>query len=141
MMVDWFEMKNLDDFEPEGEYEDLRGVVEMLYNKDNTFLWAFKEKNKVVAIASLANFRVGVGEAGMIMGNNISKVKLGLHRSTLKLLNYCHKELGLHRIQMSVEEDYHKGKRWAHSLGFLYEGTMKSFGFNKKNHLLFARIF
>ena len=140
MTYELFEMEHIKGFVPLSSVENLKLVMESMMSTQDNIIWSLMIKGKVVAFAFVRNFRVGVAEVGMLMSKDIYKDRMGLQKVVLKLIEYCEKELGIHRLQMSVEQGFQMGVRWAHSLGFLYEGTMLKYGYDKKNHLLFSRV-
>ena len=72
--------------------------------------------------------------------DEVRSIPLAFHRRILALLANYEKTLNLHRIVMSVQEDFEEGIRWAEALGFEREGLMRKHGPTKLNHYLYARV-
>lgn len=71
---------------------------------------------------------------------------LGLHpvgytRTLRRLLDVQVKKLKLHRVSMTVRGDYAAGHRWAKALGFTDEATLREYGPDKSDYVLYRRLF
>lgn len=68
-----------------------------------------------------------------------------VHKYPKSLIQMCKATLimleksGTHRVQIDVRADYKAGQRFAEALGFKPEGTMKNYGSDKQDYILYAR--
>lgn len=83
-----------------------------------------------------------------IMWDNraIGWVKMSKHAG--KDLRFIHKAVqdiidnaGFRRVEAYVDSSFKEGKRWVKMLGMQYEGTMRAFGPDGRDHDLYARIY
>ena len=75
-----------------------------------------------------------------VTSEEVKEKPISFHRLTLSVIAHYERELGLHRIQISVREGYTEGMRWAEKLGFQNEGLMRSYMSDKTNHYRYARV-
>ncbi len=83
----------------------------------------------------------GVGELWIAISGKLRERPLLLVKHTLIVMGMIQSRGGFHRLQLHICEDDHRLVRWAEALGFTFEGIMRQYGADKKNHRLYARIY
>jgi len=141
MTVEEFKLEHLENFEPTNAHKHmpLKQQFEIMKDDPNHHVLSIR-KDGIIAIVGVHIFTAGVGEVYTFITDHIYKHNKDFHTTIINLIKYCHRDLKLHRLQMAVEVGFGKGAKWAHSLGFRFEGTMKAYSVDKKDHSLFARI-
>jgi len=81
----------------------------------------------------------GTLEAFGLFSEEVRREKVSFHKTVTEILDKSYDLFRLHRIQIVVRSDYGDGKKWAESLGFLYEGTMKRYGPTGLDYCLYGR--
>jgi hypothetical protein len=86
--------------------------------------------------------RPGVADAWTLFTPMLKTLPFFLHRTVKIELCTVIKKFNLRRIQCTIEmtDESHTACKWAKSLGFQYEGTMRSYTHDGKNVYLFALI-
>lgn len=97
------------------------------------------DREQPVAIFGSFTFVPGVVHLWGLISDDVRQKPLAFHRVTRELLKYYEKTAAPRRIQMDVKASYIEGQRWAKSLGFEYEGTMKRYGVNGEDFHLYGR--
>jgi hypothetical protein len=81
----------------------------------------------------------GVWQVWGIVGVMAKHYPFEYHRFMKQYIHQKMIEFEARRFQMSVRADYREGIRWAEALGFVREGTMKHYGHDGTDYLLYAR--
>jgi len=82
----------------------------------------------------------GVAQVWGLLSDAIKIRKKEFHKIVMKIIESAFDHYLLRRMQMSVRSGFHEGLRWAGSLGFKYEGTMKKYGPSGDDYWLLARV-
>jgi len=93
----------------------------------------------VYGVLGLREIWPGVADAWAVLGEQVQEHPIGFHRLVLSVIAHYERELNLHRIQISVREEYKAGRKWAQKLGFEEEGLMKAYTSDKINYYRFGR--
>jgi hypothetical protein len=97
-------------------------------------------QDKVVAIIGSLELWPGVCEIWSIISQDISEYRMSFCRWAKKLLTALEKEKRYHRIQLrAIDDAVHTN--FCLWLGFTYEGTMKMYGPDKQNYIIWAKVF
>lgn len=95
--------------------------------------------NTIIAIIGLLHIKKGVAEVFLIPSIHVNKYKISFFKIMKRIVtNILDGEI-LHRVQMTIEEHWEHGKKWARALGFKEEGLMHGYGPNGGNEYMFAR--
>jgi len=98
------------------------------------------ENFNIVGIVGLAMHRPGVSSAWSIMDQRMPQHGVGVTRCVRKLINETQKQHELKRMDMLCRyTDCGKYERWAKTLGFEYEGTLRKYGPDGEDYVLLAR--
>lgn len=108
--------------------------------KNHPFSISMHDKNgELGLVAGLDIFHPGVAEGWAIITPNISKYPIAYTKKMIKVVDTTMEHFDLHRLQIIVKC---RGDlvKWAISLGFEIEGTMKKFGKDKSDYYIMGRI-
>lgn len=95
---------------------------------------------RVLACAGIQPMWPGRAVAWAILSSQIgARGFLRYHRWVARALDDAHAR-GLWRIETTVDPEFDNAVRWAAALGFLYEGRMRGYAPDGRDHLLVARV-
>jgi hypothetical protein len=95
---------------------------------------------EVLAMSGLSLLWAGVGQLWMRTCLNAHKYPVAIVKSTRRYLAGLESTLGLRRIQATVRADSVINRRFVEFLGFRTEGTMRGFGPDGSDYILYARV-
>jgi hypothetical protein len=81
----------------------------------------------------------GVAQGWIFASDRLRRHPVTLHRTVQHGLALAEAGLALHRIQITVHEDFAASRRWVERLGFRFEGRMPGYGPNRDTYLRYAR--
>ena len=81
----------------------------------------------------------GVASVGALFTPHLTKYRVASIRTVTEVIELVGLHLNLHRMELAVQSDYKTGHRWAKALGFEPEGTLKMYGPNKQDHVMYGR--
>ena len=106
----------------------------------NDMAWTALDGDTVVVCAGIVEAWQGRGIAWALLSRHLSPISFRrIHRWVKRALDDAHVR-GLWRIETTIDPDFDNAVRWAAALGFRYEGHMRMYGPDKRDHLLVARI-
>lgn len=82
----------------------------------------------------------GVAQAWVFASDSLRACPVVLHRTVARALGAGERLLRLHRVQISVHENFLTSRRWVERLGFACEGAMPGFGPNGDTYYRYARL-
>lgn len=94
--------------------------------------------DQFVAAAGIVIPYPGLGEGWAVVGPLAVKHRVWFHRTTLRFMVRFMKDLNLNRLQATVRADWPTGIRWAKHLGFQPETTLRKFGRNGEDMMMFS---
>ena len=71
----------------------------------------------------------------------IKKHRLRFHKGSLKFMVHAAEELNLHRLHVTVSAHNVPAVKWIESIYFSREGVLKKYSFDKKDMIMYSRIF
>ena len=71
----------------------------------------------------------------------IFKHKLKFHKGALKFMEMCAEQLNLHRLHVTGSARNVRALKWIESIYFKREGVLKKYSFNKKDMIMYSRLF
>jgi hypothetical protein len=83
----------------------------------------------------------GFGQVWGILDRRLDQHPIALLKSCIILLNYAVQKQKLRRVSVTVRSGYTKGNRFAHALGFDFEGKMAGYLPDGGDANLYARLF
>ena len=83
----------------------------------------------------------GSAQIWAVLGEELDRHPIALLKSCIILLNYAVQKQKLRRVSLTVRSDYTKGNRFAHALGFDFEGKMHAYLPDGGDANLYARLF
>lgn len=132
---------HLDFFNPEGEFDNLYEDLNVFQMHPNNKIVTVIKDGKVICIAACQWLRHTVGEVAILIDKNMRENKLFFVKSIHWLMEkYLVEHLGYERLQMAIKCDEEDKIKWAQSLGFEREGTMKGYDLHNVDHYLYARL-
>jgi RimJ/RimL family protein N-acetyltransferase len=97
--------------------------------------------DQLLGIIGIAVLWPGCGEVWTILDDTLKhQRKRQLVISVRTALDIAQQSLGLRRVQLAVESAAEYAGSWPQALGFELEGTMRCFGVDGSDYLLFGRI-
>lgn len=120
-------------------YRDLKTRTSKLVNHPGAYTRTILLDGRPIAVIGVVKLWDGVAEAWSVTSDEVRRVPLSFHKVVSGLIKAVERHLGIRRIQMSVDENYSEGHRWAEALGFKREGLMLKYGPIGENHFLYAR--
>lgn len=139
-----FKMQDLCGFEPKtgifSSESELASRLENLVHSDKAYTYSVVLGHKVIAIIGIVQDWKGVGTVWSVTSEHVRKVPIGFHKLIIAMIKAHEKIIGLHRVQMTVREDYEEGQKWAFHLGFKPEGVLHQYGPDRANHVIFSRL-
>lgn len=104
--------------------------------------WACIGDGRILAMFGVAPYWDGCAEAWLMVDTyGISKRRVQLTKGSRRFFNHIGPALGLRRLQIMVSVAHREAVSWAHLLGFEYEATLKRYGVDGSDHLVFARFY
>ena len=84
----------------------------------------------------------GVAELWLIPDMRLMrKWKLKFHKGSLKFMELAADELNLHRLHVTVSAQNVRAVKWIEHIYFKREGVLKKYSFNKKDMIMYSRLF
>lgn len=120
-------------------YDDVLPLL--LGAESHMFLTMIDGKGMPLAIFGGRIMWSGVLNAFSVISVHVHENPIEFHKSVLGLIELVAGTGKFRRIQITVNNEYDAGLKWARSLGFEFEGLMRKWGRNGKDHALFARYF
>ena len=81
----------------------------------------------------------GVAEAWLLTSYKVETNPIALTRGAIRYFNIIYSDMQLHRLQIVVDCRNTIAMRWARALKFTEEGTMRGYGPDGADHIMFAR--
>jgi RimJ/RimL family protein N-acetyltransferase len=102
--------------------------------------WSAVMRNgEVLGCAGIVPLWRGVGAGWLFGGEELRRYPVALHRAVARGIPRAMRGLGLHRLQISVHEDFARSLAWAARLGFACEGAMPGYGPDGATYIRYAR--
>lgn len=111
---------------------------------DGDAFTGIREDGVIIGAAGITRLWEGVGEAwSYLLPICKAQHKLTLHRGVRNGLEDIAKTRGYHRVQLLTRIDHLAAHAWAISLGFEYEGVLRSYGPapHKMSFYRFAKLY
>lgn len=81
----------------------------------------------------------GVATLGAVLTTSIRRYPISYMRFTNEVIGEIMTEMKLHRVEFTVKAGYETGQRWARALGFKPEGTLKHYGEDGSDYIMYGR--
>jgi len=82
----------------------------------------------------------GVAEAWMLTSYNVERFPISLTRGARRYFDHIYSDLKLHRLQIMVDCRNVIAIKWAKALKLTEEGTLRGYGPDGSDHLVFAKV-
>lgn len=93
--------------------------------------------DKVVVCAGISIMWDNRAIGWVKMSKDAGRDLVFIHRAVQNIIDNA----GMRRVEAYVDSTFEEGKRWVKMLGMSYEGTMKAFSPDGRDHDLYARIY
>lgn len=104
--------------------------------------WSWIGGGRVIAMFGVSPLWEGCAEAWLMVDtHSISKRKLHLTKGARRFFNNIGPALGLRRLQIMVSVAHEEAVSWARLLDFECEATLRRYGVDGSDHLVFARFY
>jgi len=104
--------------------------------------WSWIGDGRVLAMFGVAPYWDGCAEAWLMVDTmGIQNRRLQLTKGSRRFFNNIGPALGLRRLQIMVSVAHEEAVAWSRLLGFEYEATLKKYGPDGSDHLVFARFY
>lgn len=124
----------------EGNRKATDQLLASLVRFSRAYAYTMTVNGKVVCIAGVIEIWKGLGEAWAIVSPDAKDHALAMHRLALPLIKIWFKEMELHRLQATVQSNLPVNLKWAKTLGFQPEATLRSYGPTKEDHQMLVRF-
>lgn len=131
---------HIEQIQPRRIYKDEN--LERLHSaigKESVFAAALVEHDLVVAIVGGNVLWNGVVHVWAVTTDHVPRFKKAVHAQVKNLLEAATISHEVHRFEATVRDDYEVGKKWIERLGFVEEATLKKYGPDKTDYILYAR--
>lgn len=105
--------------------------------RDGTTLF---KGDQILGIVGGFKWNPGVIQIWAILSEDIKKYPISFHKICLELIDFCEQQHSPRRLQIDVRVDFERGQRWAESMGFIREGTMKKFASDGSDCYLYGKV-
>lgn len=136
-----FETQDLENANWVWPYPTLKTDLEYWRSSDQVEMRSIYSKDTFLGVAGVRLMRVGVGELFLFPTQEALKHPISLVKAVIYLIGKAKEQFNLHRFQITIEESYEHGHRWAEFLGFDKEGLLKGYDSMKENHWMYGRVF
>lgn len=92
--------------------------------------------DRVLAIAGVVPLWEGRAEAWALLGSDLKRDFIGIHRATLRFLDVC----GFRRVEAAVDAQFCQAVDWVKLLGFECEGPLKAYTPDGRDCIRYARV-
>lgn len=124
-----------------GEIGCSRMLVDLSRSNQDSLCVSFGEDGDVYGVAGSFRQWTGSSQLWALFDRRVDKYPIALSRVCEALIQYAAEKQGLWRVSLNVRSEYTKGNRFAHSLGFDFEGRMRGFMADGGDANLYARLF
>jgi len=140
-----FHEGHLDNFKGIDEYESQSITIEdrkrflVFQSYCGPSITAFVNRRPVAVFGVMFHWK-GVGEAWSMFTQESRRYPIAMTKGAFAFFDSCQILFNLHRIQITVKCNDHRAVRWAKSLGFIEEGTMKEYSADKEDTYIMRRL-
>ena len=99
---------------------------------------AIDEEGKCMGIGGVLKEWKGMATAFMALSDEVIATPFWFHRRVRQYIDVVIKEMELHRLQAYVEAGHPERENWIERLGFVREGVLHQFCYNRKDWVIFA---
>lgn len=103
---------------------------------EGTQAWSLIDGDEVLACAGLMQVWNGRSVGWALMSRNAGRKFMEIHRNVAAAIRMCQDR----RVEIAVDSEFPEGKRWAVLLGLTFEGRMRGYGTDGRDHDLYARV-
>jgi len=138
-LLDRMELKDFDK-QSFNQFDNYYDYMDQLSISGESFS-VLEDNYKPMLCWGIVPYWKGVAELWMIPNICLPKYKFKFHKTALKFLEHAAERYKLHRMQVSVHSLNIISCKWIEKCLFLKEGILKNYGQDKKDWILYARLF
>lgn len=124
-----------------GELQCARDMLAIALRNPESACMGFGTNDRLYGIAGSYRQWAGSSQLWAVFDAESERYPIALRRACLQLISYAVAKQELYRVSLTVKSEYTKGNRFAHSLGFDFEGKMLAFLPDGSDANLYARLF
>lgn len=103
---------------------------------EGMYAYSLIEGDEVLACAGIMQVWEGRSMGWAMISKNAGRKFMEIHRNVVAAIRMCPDR----RFEIAVDSEFPEGKRWAKLLGLTFEGRMKAYGSDGRDHDLYARV-
>ncbi len=103
---------------------------------EGMYAYSLIDGDEVLCCAGLMQVWEGRSLGWALVSRKAGKHFMEIHRNVAAAIRMCPDR----RVEIAVDSEFPEGKRWAKMLGLTYEGTMRGYGVDGRDHDLYARV-
>jgi hypothetical protein len=103
---------------------------------EGTYAYSLIEGDEVLCCAGLMPVWENRSMGWALVSSKAGKHFIEIHRNVAAAIRMCPDR----RVEIAVDSEFAEGKRWAKMLGLTFEGRMRGYGVDGRDHDLFARV-
>jgi RimJ/RimL family protein N-acetyltransferase len=96
------------------------------------------QDGRILACGGILPIGDGLGYCWLFGSTYLHLARMWFFRETLKWLHGMFETLSLHRLQTVCHVDDTQGIKWVEALGFIAEGTLKSYDAKQGDYVMYA---
>lgn len=136
-----FKVEDCEKFTSKRQFQNFEKQMEINTYDISKIIKSLWRKDCCIAILGVNILRVGVGELWLLPGVEIDECPYGFFKAVKKeIYEYCFKELGFHRLEILIEKGWVKGKKWAETLGFKFEGIREAYDAEFNDYEVYYKV-
>lgn len=103
---------------------------------ESMYSYSLIDGDDVLCCAGLLQMWPGRSVGWAMVSHKAGRKFMEIHRNVAAAIRMCPDR----RVEIAVDSEFPEGKRWAKMLGLEYEGTMRGYGIDGRDHDLYARV-
>lgn len=103
---------------------------------EGMYAYSLIDGDDVLCCAGLMQVWPGRSVGWAMISGKAGKHFMEIHRNVAAAIRMCPDR----RVEIAVDSEFPEGKRWAKMLGLTYEGRMRAYGTDGRDHDLYARV-
>ena len=139
-----FNPAHLEVIKPAGVHDDDGLLVQKYMNGEVAMSHCYtiidRTYGQVLGVMNAIHFQQNVMEVCMIVGSTAVWRPIGFFKACKRELERHIEMLGVTRVQSTIRSGHPHLVKWMRLLGFEYEGTLKGFGLNGDDYMIYARV-
>ena len=112
---------------------------QLINGAGDSFAYAAESEGRLLGFAGACELWPGRLQGWAVLSSTVTHYEmLWIHRASLRVIRDLPKSV--RRVEITVDEKFWPGHRWAKLLGFAAEGMMKAYDAHGNSHVLYSLI-